>query len=154
MNNHQEIETALTKLAGTPVALRNPGLGLWVAAPVDKALIKSKTWMALRWSKGSCVGSTPIEAGLLLATAIGAAGPIKSTKHTQARQWLRGLLGNGVPRKVSELRGLAQSGCISWDAADRAARDLGVIREKCGLSGPWVWQLKINLERLANNCGM
>lgn len=141
MNHHQEIETVLSKLAGTPVALRNPSQGLWVAAPVDKALIKSKTWTALRSSKGAGVGSTPIEAGLLLATAIGAAGPIKSTKQTQARQWLRGLLGNGVPRTVSELRELAQSGGVSWDAIDRAARDLGVLREKCGLGGPWIWSI-------------
>lgn len=137
----QGVDAFITRLAGTSVQIREPRPGAWVAVPLDKAQMRSKIWQALRSGPQQGVGRTAQEAAILLALAVGAAGPAKTTKQQKAQQWLQALLSNGAARTVAEVHALAKEQGISLAALDRAARSIGVLREKCGLQGPWIWSI-------------
>ena len=131
-------------LQATPKEVKQ---GAWVAIPKDRTLLQSKTWQALRSGPKAGIGSSPTEAAILLALAAGKAGQGRPpSKQQAAKVMLENLLRDGIARTVEEIRGLAQAKGISWTAADRAARDLGVLRKKCGLRGPWIWSLPFAIQ--------
>jgi hypothetical protein len=137
----QGIDSFITQLAGTSVQIREVKPGVWVAVPKDRAYIASKPWQALKAGPCQGIGQTPAEAAALLALAVGTAGPIKPTKQAAATHWLKIQLANGMVITTPWLRTQAEADGISMHALDRAARALGVKREKAGMDGPWLWFL-------------
>lgn len=137
----QGIDSFITQLAGTGVRIREVKPGAWLAVPKDWAYLASKPWQALKAGPGQGIGQTPAEAAALLALAVGTAGPIKPTKRDTATHWLKAQLANSMVVTVPWLKAQAQADGVSVHALDRAARALGVKREKAGMDGPWLWFL-------------
>lgn len=140
-HEQQRIETLITKLSGTSVTLREVRPDCWVAVAADRTYTASNTWQALKAGPEQGIGQTPAEAAILLALAVGTAGPVKTTKRATATHWLKTQLANGMVVTMPWLKEQAQADGISMHALDRAARALGVKREKSGLDGPWFWFL-------------
>jgi hypothetical protein len=135
----QGINTFISQLAGTSVTLREVKPGAWVAVPKDRAHMASKTWQALKAGPEQGIGQTPAEAAILLALAMGKAGMRKPSKQQAAKAWLQSLLGSGLALMATDIKARAQDAGHAWTAVDRAARELGIQRQKLGMSGPWMW---------------
>jgi hypothetical protein len=133
------------QLVGTPIEIRQVGT-VFVAVPVDRALLRAPTWRALRAGPRGGVGNTEIEALLLLAFAAGrvAGGARRPAAPQAADAWLRTVLeGAGAPVPVAEVTQAARRAQVSPTAIRRAARRLGVVRRKAGMRGGWVWGLPV-----------
>ena len=131
------------QLFGTPIETRQVGTAL-VAVPVDRALLQSATWQALRAGPRSGVGRTLEEALLLLAHAAGrVAGDSRARAAPRAAdRWLYDRLqGAAGPVLASEVGEAARRAGIGPTALRRASRRLGVVRSKVGLRGGWTWRL-------------
>lgn len=136
------IEAILSDWAGVDVVLREAVPTCWLAVPKQRVHIRSKVWQKLRFGPASGIGTTPIEAALLLARAIGAVVPKKVTPKDRARVWLNEMLLDGRPVEVKKIRALANGAELSWSSVDRAARDLCIKRIKCGFRSGWTWQMR------------
>lgn len=135
------IEKTIFDLILVPVELKQPKLDCWVVVPRDRSLLKSKLWNELRIGPYSGVGSSPLQAAVLLARAIGSTGPKRVSKRYRARSWVKALLADSKPRTVDEIKRKAQAEFIPWSSVDRAARELGILRKKCGFRGCWSWEM-------------
>jgi len=145
MNNsaHTEIAAFLSTLASIPVKLLEARLGAWVVVPVERSHLHSRVWRILRSGHQSGVGETAIEAALLFARAVGVGGQRRVAPKHRARAWLRDQLANGQSLSVSQIRSNADSAGVTWSSVDRAARELGILRKKCGLRGGWTWRMPV-----------
>lgn len=139
------IELELTRLAGVPVAMIAIR-GAYVVAPVDRALLTSPVWSALRAGPRDGVGRTPLEAALLLARAIGSASP-QASRRTRAAvrsadlwliKYLRRAQGTASAREVSVA---AERDGVTRSSLRMAAERLRVIKTKSGLRAGWIWRL-------------
>jgi hypothetical protein len=140
------IESILSDWVGVNVSLREARPTCWVVVPVDRTHIRSKVWQKLRFGPASGVGASPIEAGLLMARAIGEGGPRKVAPKHRARTWLIDLLSDGQSIKVDEIRSMADRLGMNWSSVDRAARDLSIQRGKCGFRSGWSWRMPCSNE--------
>ena len=57
-----------------------------------------------------------------------------------AKDWLQRFLGNGSSAQAAVEQFAAEKG-HKWATVRRAAKDMGVIKEKSGLKGPWMWRM-------------
>jgi hypothetical protein len=137
----QELIDELSSLAGVPVELIEPSPGLWIAAPADRSLLRSKLWRTLKVGPRAGVAPTQVAACLLLARALGVAGVRGVTKQDRAKAWLKRAAA-GVAMTASEIKVAGEAQGLPWSTVDRAARELGIQRVKCGVEGPWVWVLR------------
>lgn len=64
----------------------------------------------------------------------------RTTLRGEAREFLAGLLADG-PMEAGRVRKDADGAGYSWSTMHRAARDLGVEKEKAGMKGGWRWAL-------------
>jgi putative DNA primase/helicase len=88
----------------------------------------------LTWDKDA----VNLTADEVLGNEVGQDG--QDAQH-RAESWLQTMLAKGaVPPKEIEAR--AKSAGLSWATVRRAKESLGVIAEKSGFSGGWVWRLK------------
>lgn len=145
---NQELEKTTSTIAGIPIELIEPRPGLWIATPVNRKLLRSKLWLSLRTGPSSGIGSTPLEAALLLCTSVGACGIKKVAPRHKAKKWIRKLLSNGVAQEVAQLKKAAMAEGLTWSSVDRAARELCIERVKCGFRDGWRWQMLNKCEGL------
>jgi hypothetical protein len=132
--------TFLSTLANVSVKLLKARLGAWVIVPLERSNLQSKIWCMLRSSQQSGVGGTAIEAALLFANAVGAGGQKRVAQKHRARAWLLDQFASGQSLAVSQIRSNADSVGVTWSSVDRTARDLGILRKKCGFQSGWSWQ--------------
>lgn len=138
-----EIEEHLNKFTGIKVFLHEARQGCWVVLPKERTYLHSKLWRTLRAGNQMGIGNSPIDAAILFASATGAAGPRKiATKH-RAREWIVNILSEGLAVQVQQIKAMAFKAGIPWSSVDRAARELGIWRKKCGFRASWTWQLKL-----------
>jgi hypothetical protein len=137
----QGVETFITQLAGTGVIMREVKPGAWVVVPVERSHLHSRVWRMLRSGHQSGVGGTAIEEALLFARAVGVGGQRRVAPKHRAKAWLLDQLASDQSFSVSQIRSNADSSGVTWSSVDRAARELGVIRQKCGLRGGWTWRM-------------
>jgi hypothetical protein len=135
------IEQTIFDLTRVPVELKQPKTDCWVVIPKDRSLLQSRLWRELR--NGPChgVGSSPIQAAVLLARAVGSTGPRRVSPRYRARSWVEELLADFKPRSVDEIKKKAHAEFIPWSSVDRAARELCILRKKCGFRGCWFWEM-------------
>lgn len=131
----------LSALVGHDVELLEPRAGCWILAPVDRARLRTPFWQAVRASPGAGVWGSP--AAALVGFAAGVEGwshPRRAGPPEGLYALLQGLLATG-PTPVAELLDAAQAAGFSAPQLNRAARRLGVVRKKVGMSGGWTWRL-------------
>lgn len=135
------IEAVLSEWVGVDLVLHKAAPSSWVAVPLDRVHIRSQAWRKLRFGPASGIGSSAIEAALLMARAIGESRPRTVAPKYRARVWLIKLLADGQPIPVGNIRSMANSAGITWSSVDRAARELCIHRKKCGFQCGWSWQM-------------
>ena len=145
MNNstHTEMAAFLSTLSNVSVKLLEARLGAWVVVPVERSHLHSRVWRMLRSGHQSGVGGTAIEAALLFARAVGVGGQRRVAPRHRAKAWLLDQLASDQSFSVSQIRSNADSAGVTWSSVDRAARELGILRQKCGLRGGWTWRMPV-----------
>jgi len=133
------ISEAIKAITGIEVSAKEVKPGAWVMVPADRALMRSKAWQALRSGPAAGIGQTPIEAAFLLALAMGKVGMRPPSKQQAAKAWLQSLLATGLALMATDIKARAQDAGHTWTSVDRAARELGIQRQKLGMAGPWMW---------------
>lgn len=131
----------LSVLVGHAVEVLEPRPGCWVVAPVDRARLRTPFWQAVRASPGAGVWRS--SAAALVGFAAGVEGwsrPPRAGPPEGLYVLLRDVLAAG-PAPVVELLGAAQAAGFSPPQLNRAARRLGVVRKKAGMTGGWTWRL-------------
>ena len=88
----------------------------------------------LKWDEGA----VNLTANDVLGNVVGRDG--QDAQH-QAESWLQSTLVKG-PVAPKEIEARAKSAGLSWATVRRAKESLGVIAEKSGYSGGWVWRLE------------
>ncbi len=131
------------ELVGTRATVREVS-GFFVAVPVDSNQLRSPTWRALRAGPHAGLGRSPDEALALLLFAAGqAAGRVRTlAAPLAADRWLRDTLrARGGAAPASEMAMAAEGASVAPKTLRVAARCVGVVRRKVGLSGGWIWAL-------------
>lgn len=66
--------------------------------------------------------------------------PGKTSARERAKVWLREFLGAGVVAAKAVEEAAGQMG-FAWSTVKRASDELGVVKEKTGFDGGWVWSM-------------
>lgn len=142
-----ELELELTRLAAVPVSLVVIR-GAHVVAPINRALLHSPVWAALRAGPCGGVGRTPLEAALLLGRAIGFAAVVASRRTRAAPRsadlWLKRYLydaAGAVPARTVSAAAVCDG--LTLASLRAAACRLRVVKMKSGLHGGWSWRLPL-----------
>lgn len=138
------INSALTAAAGEPVRLRQcrpiSGQPTWIVEPIVRGRIVAPFWREVQRSPSGGLWDSPERAvaGFLGGVKGWVAGA--AAKAPTASEFLVKHLAPGpLPAAVLYERGKADG--ISVTKLDRAARRLGVKRQKSSISGGWMWWL-------------
>jgi hypothetical protein len=73
--------------------------------------------------------------------ALAVAKPKKETAQSDAAEWLRDYLADGVARPSKDIEGAAKQAGISSRTLWRAKEEIGVKASKSGFGGAWAWRL-------------
>ena len=156
--------THLRKSAGTAIHRANASIAFTAAAraswavAADPAEPERRLMLAVKQNLGPAIGSLAfrvtaenelprlkwdegavnLTANDVLGNVVGRDG--QDAQH-QAESWLQSTLVKG-PVAPKEIEARAKSAGLSWATVRRAKESLGVIAEKSGYSGGWVWRLE------------
>jgi len=135
---------ALSALIGHPVrlvTLERPTGPITTVMPLDSRMRQDPFWLEVLRSPLPVCWPTPQQAlvGFAASVATWVAASRRGGLVDPAKALLETLAGGPLPA-ADVYRSLAAAG-FSHDGVDRAARRMGIVRRKAGMTGPWLWAL-------------
>jgi hypothetical protein len=152
----RELVSELSRLVGHPVELLRmtfpSGAPACLLRPVDRALRQGAFWRVVRASPSAGIWHTPEEALIGFASSVrGWRAAAASTAPHDLENTLRDRLNGGPVPAATLLADFAEQG-VSRDRVGRAARRIGIVRQKMGMGGGWMWSLPTDSSSRIDDC--
>lgn len=140
----QDLLAHVSVVAGERVRLHqarlSDGSPVYAVVPAVAGRLQMPLWQKVRRAPSGGVWTSPA------AAIVGFTSLVSQTTGSDRRptqEWLQRRLQallEARPMTVVEVRSMLEEEGATWRQIDRAARSIGVVRQKVGMMGGWTWQ--------------